>query len=370
MSTTARPASPGRSADREVGADRPWSSRPAAAPWHRVSSTPSTGRRRRLLGAAAALVLAVLVLLPDLLGIDRVLPFAVFAALRLPLAVGAWVLGVGLVALRPRWWPVLAPVLAVAVLAVALVIPRAIPDPAPPAGGTELTVLELNSFEGHADPRAIAATALGAGADLVVLPEAGDRMRRALAGLLPGWRTWTNVPPSAAEVRGIVVASAPRAGDLTARRLDGGTRYPWAEVTGGILGPTRLVAVHLVSVVPQWIAYWPGELEMLQRWCAAPGPAMVVGDLNASADHSAFRAGTAGCTDAGSATGGSLVGTWNAAVPRWLGTQIDHVLTRTAPDGSGPRPRSLEVLDLPGSDHRALLVRLALPGHGGYTPRP
>ena len=112
------------------------------------------------------------------------------------------------------------------------------------------------------------------------------------------------------------------------------------------------------------------ELEMLQRWCAAPGPAMVVGDLNASADHSAFRAGTAGCTDAGSATGGSLVGTWNTAVPRWLGTQIDHVLTRTAPDGSGPRPRSLDVLDLPGSDHRALLVRLTLPGHGGYTPRP
>lgn len=361
MSTTARPPSLGRSTGPDDGAGPPWSSRPATAPWHRLRAPARTRRtRRHLLGAVAAAVLAVLVLLPDLLGIDRVLPFAVFAALRLPLAVATWVVGVGLLALRPRWWPLLAPVLAVAVLAVVLVIPRAVPDAAPPPGGTGLTVLELNAFEGHADPRAIAAAAQGSGADLVVLPEAGDRMRQALAELLPGWRTWTNVPPSAAEVRGIVVASSPRAGDVSARRLDGDTRYPWAEVTGGILGPTRLVAVHLVSVVPQWISYWPGELAMLQRWCAAPGPAMVVGDLNASPDHSAFRADTAGCTDAGTATGTSLVGTWNSAAPRWLGTQIDHVLTRTAPDGAGPRPRSLEVLDLPGSDHRGLLVRLRL----------
>jgi endonuclease/exonuclease/phosphatase (EEP) superfamily protein YafD len=148
---------------------------------------------------------------------------------------------------------------------------------------------------------------------------------------------------------------------VTARRLDDDTRYPWAEVTGGILGDTRLVAVHLVSVVPSWIRYWPGELEMLSRWCAAPGPTMVVGDLNASPDHSAFRSGTAGCTDAATATGDSLVGTWNTAVPSWLGTQIDHVLTRPGPDGSGPLARSVEVLDLPGSDHRGLLVHLRLP---------
>ncbi|MDL5155711.1 endonuclease/exonuclease/phosphatase family protein [Actinomycetospora termitidis] len=351
MSATAPPAPDDGSA---------WSSRPASAPWHRARALPRARRSRRVLAAVVAAVVAVLVLLPDLVGLDRVLPFAVFAALRLPLAVVTWVAGVGLLALRPRWWPALAAVLAVAVVAVAVVLPRAVPEPGPPPGGTDLAVLELNSFEGKADPAAIAATATAARADLVVLPEAGERMRRSLAALLPGWRTWTNVPASAAEVRGIVVASAPRAGDVTARRVDADTRYPWAEVTGGVLGPTRLVAVHLVSPVPRWIGHWPGELEMLQRWCAAPGPALVVGDLNASPDHSTFRSGTAGCVDAGSATGGSLVGTWYSGVPRWLGTQIDHVLTRAAPDGSGPRARSTEVLDLPGSDHRALLVHLRL----------
>jgi endonuclease/exonuclease/phosphatase (EEP) superfamily protein YafD len=310
-----------------------------------------------------ATLLAVVVLLPDRLELDHVLPFAVFAALRPDLAVGIGGVALVLLALRRRWWPVLVPALVVAVVAGAVVAPRAVADPAPPPGGTELTVLELNAFEGHADARAVAALALARHADLVVLPESGERMRARLAPLLPGYRTWTNVPPWAADVRGLVVAAAPRAGDVTARRLDGDTRYPWAEVTGGILGPTRLVAVHLVSIVPGWISYWPDELGMLRQWCAPggdPTPAMIVGDLNATPDHSAFRSGTAGCTDAATATGASLVPTWRSSFPRVLGAQIDHVLTRPGAHGVGPQARSTEVIAVPGSDHRALLTRLRL----------
>jgi endonuclease/exonuclease/phosphatase (EEP) superfamily protein YafD len=210
-------------------------------------------RTRRVVAVVVATVLAALVLLPDLVGLDRVLPFAVTVALRPPLAVIVAVLAVVLLVLRRRWWPVLVPVLAVAVVAGAVVAPRAIAQPAPPPGGTELTVLELNAFEGHADPRTIADLARADHADLVVLPESGERMRQRIAAVLPEYRTWTNVPATAADVRGIVVASSPRAGAVTARRLDEDTRYPWAELTGGILGPTRLVAVHLVSVVPEWI---------------------------------------------------------------------------------------------------------------------
>jgi endonuclease/exonuclease/phosphatase (EEP) superfamily protein YafD len=82
---------------------------------------------------------------------------------------------------------------------------------------------------------------------------------------------------------------------------------------------------------------------------------MVVGDFNATTDHRDFRSGTAGCTDAAAARGESLTATWPAAWPRWAGAQIDHVLTR-----GGPQARSVEVLDVPGSDHRGLLVRLRL----------
>lgn len=312
---------------------------------------------------ALATLLAVVVLLPDRFGLDRVLPFAVFAALRPDLAAGIGGLALVLLVVRRRWWPVLVPALVVAVVAGAIVVPRAVPGPTPPPGGTELTVLELNAFEGHADAPTIAALARARGADLVVLPESGEGMRARLAALLPGYRTWTNVPPWAADVRGIVVAASPRAGDVTARRLDGDTRYPWAEVTGGILGRTRLLAVHLVSVVPSWISYWPDELGLLRQWCAPggdPTPAMVVGDLNATPDNSAFRSGTAGCTDATTATGNSLVPTWRSSFPRWFGAQIDHVLTRPGADGAGPQARSTEVIAVPGSDHRALLTRLRL----------
>ncbi len=336
------------------------------APHARSTGSPGALGPRRVRVALLLVVsaaLAVLVLLPDRFGLDRELPFAVFAALRPDLAVGIGVVALVLLVLRRSWWPVLVSALVVAVVAGAVVAPRTMAEPTPPPGGTELTVLELNAFEGHADADTVAALARSQHADLVVMPESGERMRSRLAALLPEYRTWTNVPASAADVRGVVVAAAPRAGDVTARRLDGDTRYPWAEVTGGILGPTRLVAVHLVSIVPGWISDWPGELERLQQWCAPggdPTPAMIVGDLNATPDHSAFRAGTAGCTDAATATGGSLVPTWRSSFPRWFGAQIDHVLTRPGPHGSGPQARSTEVIAVPGSDHRALLTRLRL----------
>jgi endonuclease/exonuclease/phosphatase (EEP) superfamily protein YafD len=324
---------------------------------------PRRGRVRITVVLAISTVLAVVVLLPDRLGLDRVLPFAVFAALRPDLAVAIGGLALVLLVLRRRWWPLLAPALVVAVVAGALVVPRAVAQPVAPPGGTELTVLELNAFEGHADARTIADLARAQQADLVVLPESGELMRARLAALLPEYRTWTNVAPGAPDVRGVVVAAAPRAGAVTARPLDGDTRYPWAEVTGGILGPTRLVAVHLVSIVPGWVHYWPAELDSLAQWCAPggdPSPAMIVGDLNATPDHSAFRAGTAGCTDAATATGESLVPTWRSSFPRWFGAQIDHVLTRPGANGAGPHARSTEVITMPGSDHRALLTRLRL----------
>lgn len=321
----------------------------------------------RWIAAVLAVVLAALVLLPDLVGLDRHLPFAVFAALRPALTVGAAVLVVVpalVLVVRRRARPPgvfgLAGVALVVAVAAAIVLPRAVPAAQPPPGGTPLTVLELNAFEGKADVGALAAVVRRERPDLVVLPEAGERFRGRIAALLPEYRSWTNVPARAADVRGITVLSSPRAGDVTARTISDApgsptdTRYPWAEVTGGILGPVRLGAVHVVSIVPGWVSYWPGELAQMQRWCSA-GPSLVVGDFNATPDHSAFRAGTRGCGDAATDRGASLTGTWFAGVPRALGAQIDHVLT-----AGGPRAREVRVVDVPGSDHRALLVRLVL----------
>ncbi|MEJ2888053.1 endonuclease/exonuclease/phosphatase family protein [Actinomycetospora aeridis] len=338
---------------------------------------PPRSRARRAAAVVGRVVvpvvLAFLVLLPDLVGLDRHLPFTVFAAVRPALTVAAGTVVVLLVLRRlvrrllgrrpgtAAGAVGLAAVAVVVAVAAAIVVPRAVPAAAPPAGGTPLTVLSFNAFEGKADAAVLAGVVRRERPDLVILPEAGERFRGRMAALLPEYRSWTNVPPRTADVRGITVLAAPRAGDVTARTISDApgtptdTRYPWAEVTGGILGPVRLGAVHVVSIMPGWVAYWPGELALLQRWCAG-GPALVVGDFNATPDHSAFRAGAQGCTDAATERGESLTGTWYAGVPRSVGAQIDHVLTR-----GGPQARDVAVIDIPGSDHRALLARLTLP---------
>jgi len=337
-----------------------------------VPGAPRRGWRRVVATAALAVVpvvLAALVLLPDLAGLDHHLPFAVFAALRpllTVLAAAGVVLALVVRLRRPRRRRAgavgLAGVAVVVALAAVFVVPRAIADAPPPPGGTPLTVLSFNAFEGQADVDALAEVIRRERPDLVVLPEAGERFRTRIAALVPGYRSWTNVPARAADVRGIVVLASPRAGDVTTRTISDApgtptdTRYPWAEVTGGILGPVHLGAVHVVSIVPGWIGYWPGELELLQRWCSRPGGgSLVVGDFNATPDHSAFRSGTQGCADAATERGESLTSTWNAGWPRAVGAQIDHVLT-----SGGPRARDVTVLDVPDSDHRALLVHLRL----------
>ena len=347
--------------------------RPDRAAGSRRGGAPR-GRGRRVVAAVglalAPIGLAVVVLLPDLVGLDRSLPFTVFAALRPVLTVLAALCVVVALAVRRRR-PArrrtagtvgLVGVAVVVALAAAFVVPRAVPGEPPPPGGTPLTVLSFNVFEGRADVAVLADVVRRERPDLVVLPEAGERFRARISALLPDYRSWTNVPAGAADVRGIVVLASPRAGDVTVRAISDApgsptdTRYPWAEVTGGILGPVRLGAVHVVSIVPGWIGYWPGELELLQRWCARPaGASIVVGDVNATPDHSAFRAGTQGCADAATERGDGLVATWNARWPRAFGAQIDHVLTT-----GGPRARDVAVIDVPRSDHRALLVHLRL----------
>ena len=219
-----------------------------------------------------------------------------------------------------------------------------------------MTVLSFNVDQGEADVPALARTIRAARPDVVVLPEAAEHYRALLAAAIPdlGYRSAVGAAPDADDVNGITVFTAPALGPVAGRVIDQGGFDPWLELTGGRLGAVRLVAVHVSAPVPGKIVSWPRELAQLQTWCGpGSGPAVVVGDLNATLDHREFRDGTAGCQDAGAVTGQGLTATWNAAWPRWFGAQIDHVLA------AGPlRTVSLRILDLPGSDHRALLARV------------
>jgi len=324
-----------------------------------LSDRPRVRRGRSIAAVVGTAVIVALVLLPDLVRLDRYFPFAQIVALRVQAAVVVGLLAVLVVVVRRRWWPAAATALVVVGVAALMVVGRLAADDGSAAGGRPLTVLSFNVYEGTADPGPLAAAIRGNRPDLVVLTEAAGPFLEQVMPLVDdlGYLPWSAVGSDAPDLSGTVVLAAPSLGDLSARTVASDTRYPWAQVTGGALGPVQVIAVHTASPVPGWIESWPRELESLQRWCGARTPTIIVGDFNASADHSAFRSGTAGCTDAAAATGAGLVATWPSDWPRWLGAQIDHVLTV-----GGPAPRSVEILDLPGSDHRALLTRLVLPG--------
>src|SRR4051794_17711973 len=140
-----------------------------------VSAAPSCAPRWPVgppLGGAAGVLLAVVVLLPDLLGLDRFVIFAALVALR-PQLIAATMLLAVLVMLRwRRRWPQAVGVLLVCLVAAALVVPRAVTHPAPAPGGQELTVLSFNVDRGQADVPALAATIRRGRPDVVVLPEA------------------------------------------------------------------------------------------------------------------------------------------------------------------------------------------------------
>ncbi|ODU03603.1 MAG: hypothetical protein ABS81_13655 [Pseudonocardia sp. SCN 72-86] len=320
---------------------------------------PPRRRWPRLVAAGVLTAVAVLTVLPDRLGgLDRWTPFAQIVAFRPYVVVVVGLLGlVALVAtvFRRRFWPFAAGLLAVAVVGASLVVPRLVADPPPPAAAPTLTVLSFNVYEGRADPAALAAVIRAEQPDLVSLPEAGVRFRDRIAALVgPDYRAESSTRPGVADVYGVTVLVSDRLGAVRTT-VDTSMTIPALVVTGGTLGDLRFVAVHSRAPTPSRIAMWRTDLATLPTWCGATQPTIVAGDLNATYDHSVLRDATRGCGDAATQRGEGLTPTWG---PRGgsVGPQIDHVLTT-----SGIEAASVRFLTLPGSDHRAVLARLALP---------
>ncbi|WP_329280519.1 endonuclease/exonuclease/phosphatase family protein [Streptomyces sp. NBC_00691] len=132
--------------------------------------------------------------------------------------------------------------------------------------------------------------------------------------------------------------------------------------TADIAGvPVQLQLAHPLPPVPGQVSRWKRELGRVKEAVAArpTGPMLVAGDFNASQDHAAFRAilAAGGLQDAARRADESRRPTWpteGPPLPPFV--QIDHVLVR---DFS---VREVRFLDIPGSDHRAVLADLDLRG--------
>lgn len=332
------------------------------APAAPARPTRSVPRRVPVLAASAVVPIgAALLLVPDLAGLDVRTPFAQLVAFRPALlAVTAALLAVPLTVLlvTRRALPLVVGVLAVLLLAAGTLPARAVAT-TPTGDGPVLTVLAVNVYEGRADVEQVAALIAAEQPDLVSVPEAGPRFRALLAPLVEplGYRSYGSTE-SGPDVSGVSALAAARLGDLTAG-VDDGTPEPSVVLTGGALGELRFVAFHSAAPTPRGLPQWVADQAHVATWCAGPTPAVVAGDFNAGLDHSPFRAGTAGCGDAAEQAGAGLVGTWPSGVPRPIGTQIDHVVAT-----DGITAESFTVHDVAGSDHRAVVARLRLPGPG------
>ncbi|MBB5121313.1 endonuclease/exonuclease/phosphatase family protein [Streptomyces eurocidicus] len=130
--------------------------------------------------------------------------------------------------------------------------------------------------------------------------------------------------------------------------------------------PLRFQVAHPMPPEPGGLAVWREELGRLREVAAGRGDTAMVlaGDFNASQDHAAFRALLdTGVRDSAAALGLGRTPSWPRPVAPRLGVQIDHVLVSSALE-----PRAARFLDLPDTDHRALVVDVAL--HGGGEPSP
>jgi endonuclease/exonuclease/phosphatase (EEP) superfamily protein YafD len=281
---------------------------------------------------------------------------AVLQAWR-PHVAGSALAGAALLAARRRTRPLAAGLVAAGLAAGVPVARRAAREPIAAPGPGDVTVLTANMWHGRADTGALAALVADEHPDFVVLPEAGadfrDKLMPLLAGL--GYRAWVASGGGLRDGSDVVLLVGERAGDVRVRPARG-MRLPHLEATGGVLGARTLYAVHPTAPMSRnSTAWWHDELALVGSWCAGPVAPLVVGDFNATFDHPALRAALGRCRSAADGTGRGLAGTFPARLPRWLGIQIDHVLVPA--DAVTTR---FDVLDLAGTDHRAVLARVRL----------
>ncbi len=288
-------------------------------------------------------------------GLARGFPLVPLVAFTPYVAAAAVALALAVLALR-RWWAAAVAVV-VAVALVGVVAPRALADDQPAAGGPTLRVLTINLSYGHADPERVVQLVRRHQVDVLSVQELTPRAVTALdaaglARLLPHRVLEPHRGPSGSGV----YAHYPLR-QLPASLPSGSFAMPRARLAVPGAPAVEVMAVHpWPPAGPGLVGRWRANLRSLPR----PGSTVriLAGDFNATLDHAALRALLdAGYVDAAAQAGAGLVPTWPAGAPVPPPVTIDHVLADRS-----CAIRDVEVFDVAGTDHRALLAAVTLPG--------
>ncbi|MFF7454353.1 endonuclease/exonuclease/phosphatase family protein [Kitasatospora sp. NPDC008115] len=322
------------------------------AAWWRWTRRVLTGVCGAVLAGAAGLAVVRLAGWDDGTSLALVVVGVPYAALASVLALGV------LLALR-SWWPA---ALAGALVAVQLVwlVPRLVPEGGgtPAADAPRLRVATSNAYLGQADAAALVRLVREQRVDVLAMeefgPGAAERLDRAgIAEVLPHREQRPG--------RDTAIFSRLPLTPLDGSASEAAREQIAAEVAVG--GRTvRLTAVH--TYYPMGDAgRWAEDFDELRAAVAgATRNAVLLGDFNATLDHSPMRAllGT-GLTDTHEELGRGVAPTWpesNTYFPGlWPVIQIDHVL-----HGEALRAVSVTEHTVRGSDHRAVVAELAVTG--------
>jgi len=230
----------------------------------------------------------------------------------------------------------------------------------PVADGPRVRVATVSLRRGlvHAGPVVELVRRLGV--DVLSVQELTPRAERDLrsAGLdrlLPGSHVIPARPGSVPAASGAVWTRLPvgAAGAAAGAFEQPTTRF---EVPGA--RPVELTAVHTwpPATSPRSVRTWADDLSVLPS--PEPGVLRVLaGDFNATLDHAALRAVLRrGWTDAAQRAGRGLAWTWRPLRLPGPRLALDHVLVDPRIGVAG-----VQLVHVPGSDHRALVVDLVLP---------
>ena len=305
----------------------------------------------------AALSLLALWALVRAIGVEAGYPLVALLAFT-PYVLAVAVLALAVAACVRRWPEAAVAALLVAVFA-ALVLPRAFPnqETAPIEGGVELDVLTVNLRLGEADAEAIVGIVDRGDVDLLSVQElTTDEVARLRSAGIDELLPEQELSPTPDGSSG--------AGLYSRHPLE-----PLEEVPGGISRMVRALvtvpgaeAVDVVAVHPfppnsLTTAQWRSGLAALPPADASGPIGLLAGDFNATFDHEVFRDLVAtGYVDAAAARGRGLEATWPSARVKAPPVTIDHVLA-----DERVHVAAVEIDDVPGTDHRAVLARLRLP---------
>ncbi|WDZ89644.1 endonuclease/exonuclease/phosphatase family protein [Nocardiopsis sp. HUAS JQ3] len=327
------------------------------------SGPPGRSPAVTVLVALAAAGLAVFALL-RVLGLERGWPLVPALAFT-PYALAAAPLAAVVAGLLRRWGS-MAVLTAVTLALAAVVVPRAVPFGVTSAGGPVVRIMTLNMLGGGADVNRVVSLVRDRKVDVLTLQEVTPDLVRELSaagldGLLPH-------AVDRSDPRGVHGSTVHSAFPLTDAGGGEAGRDAFAMPTAVVRLPEdgdgdgeddvlEVTSVHVPPPLsPAYTDSWRGELEGLAEADDPDTMRVLAGDFNATLDHAALREVLdAGYLSSAAVLGEGLEPTWpvGRAVP---GLAIDHVLVhpRMGVDG-------LEVVEVTGTDHRAVLVEVSLP---------